>query len=100
MIQAYKLYQSADETPMLDSSPQRWFSEPVDLERYDTAVVNVFIDLAVKNLGPTFSCLEDFTVHPDTRPELYMAVAAVGGLFCRVPDSYRVAAAMWHDARR
>lgn len=100
MIQDYKAYRSMGDISTLDSSPQQWFSEPVDLQRYDEMIVNVFINLAVKNLGPTLPCLEGFAVHADTRLELYMAVAAVGGTFCRASGSYNVAAAMWHDARR
>ena len=93
-------YIVADEASVMDNHPQRWFSEAPNLERYDASIVNVFLNLAVKNLGSTFKCLEDFAVIADTRCELYMAVAATGGLFCQMPGSYAVAEAMYHDSRR
>lgn len=100
MVEDYKRSTTVNETSALNSHPQQWFSECPDLERYDASITNVFLNLAVKNLGPTFSCLENFTVTGATRPELYMAVAAVGGLFCQVSGSYSVAEAMFHDSRR
>lgn len=88
------------ETGPLASTPQRWLSQPPNLELYDSEVINIFLNLAVNHLGPTFTFLETFATDTTTRPELYLAVAAIGGLFCQVLGSYKIAEAMFHDSRR
>ena len=99
MVNTYKNIRTA-ESSAHDNIPRSYSSEQVDNDRYDKDIVNVFLNLAVKHVSSTLAFLKGFTVSTDTRAELYLAVAAIGGLFCQVPGSYSVAEAMYHDSRR
>lgn len=100
MIQDYHRLHSGVNTPVNGTRPQQWFSEPPSLQIYDNDIVDVFLNLATTCLSPTFRLFENFAISTNTRDELYLAMAAVGGLFSQVPGSFRVAKAMFHDARR
>ena len=100
VIYALEQPSQVNEIAPFSSTPQRWLSQRPNLELYDSEVINVFLNLAVSHLGRTFTFLESFAVQENTRPELYLAVAAIGGLFCQVTGSYKVAEAMYHDSRR
>ena len=80
--------------------PHKWFSALPYIDSYDDEVVNVFVNLARVNICSTFKVFSDFVVHGNTPHELYLAMAALGGLFCQVQGSYKVAKTMYNDARR
>ncbi|KAK5049566.1 hypothetical protein LTR84_004495 [Exophiala bonariae] len=79
---------------------RQWASAPPWLELYDKDVLNVFLNLAKKHLSHLFPGLLVFEATRSTEPELILAMAAVGGSFCSVEGSHRVAGAMYNDARR
>ncbi|KAK4551893.1 hypothetical protein LTR86_010794 [Recurvomyces mirabilis] len=100
MTQAYHRIHSGTTTPTNAANPRRWFSDPPSLQVYDDEIVNVFLNLAAIYITPTFPVFKDLNVRANTVPELYLAMAAVGGLFCQVPGSFDMAKALYHDSRR
>ena len=100
VVQGYNRSRSGTATPLLDSGPRAWFSDPPRPELYDIEVMNIFIHLAITHLESTFRMLSGFVITDQTQTELHLAMAAVGGLYCHVPGSYKVAKALYHDARR
>ena len=78
----------------------RWLTSPPSLEHYNKSVVNTFLKYCLANVGTDFEIFQDFRVHLDTPPETTLAMAAVGGLFCKVSGSFSMARAMYNDAHR
>lgn len=78
----------------------QWYSAPPNLQIYDEEVINVLLNLAKTHLSSTFSLFSDFETTPKTKEELCLAMAAVGGLFCTVPESAKIAKKLNNDARR
>lgn len=66
----------------------------------DTLIVNVFIGLFQTYVAPTFPCFQSFRITTSTPEELYLIMAAVGGLYCDVPRSEMVAKWLQNDARK
>jgi len=71
--------------------------EPVT---YDPLVINVFIGIFQTHVVPTFSCFDNFRIGSTTPEEVYLAMAAAGGLYCTVPGSEKMAKGLYHVARR
>ena len=67
---------------------------------FDRVIVNVFIGLFQTYVAPAFPCFQNFRITPDTHQEVYLAMAAVGGLYCKVSKAESVAKWMFHTARR
>ena len=67
---------------------------------HDTLVVNVFVGLFQVHVAPTFPCFEKFRIDASTPEEVYLAMGAVGGLYCQSPKSEIVAKWFLHRARR
>ncbi|KIY00978.1 uncharacterized protein Z520_03644 [Fonsecaea multimorphosa CBS 102226] len=67
---------------------------------YDDVVINVFIGLFQRHIAPTFSCFQGFRIGPSTPAEVYLGVAAVGGLYCQVPKADIVAKWLQRIAKR
>jgi hypothetical protein len=72
-----------------------WCSAPPDPRIYDLDVLNIWIDCAVRNLASTFVSFADFEVD-----EVYIAMAAIGGVYCEVRDSFQLAQVLYNDSRR
>lgn len=87
-------------TETRSETSQRWYSSLPDLAVYDIQIIEIFASLTSENVAEFFPIFEGFRVNTDAGNELCLAMAAVGGLFCQVPDSFRVAKAMYNDARR
>ncbi|KEF61798.1 uncharacterized protein A1O9_03368 [Exophiala aquamarina CBS 119918] len=90
-------------SPMREEPRQlwnQWYSAPPHLQIYDEEVINILLNLARTHLSSTFAIFSDFEVLPDTKEELCLAMAAVGGLFCTVSESAKVARKLYNDARR
>jgi len=100
VVHRYSQSRSGAASPIQDSSPQTWFSEPPQADLYDSEVLDIFVGLAVAHLDGTFKLFANFAITDHTTTELYRAMAAVGGLFCRVSGSFKIAKALYHDARR
>ncbi|KAB5540295.1 hypothetical protein GE09DRAFT_1245326 [Coniochaeta sp. 2T2.1] len=88
------------------SSPSReaqrwsWYSALPQLDIYDEQIINVLLNVARRQISSTFSIFADFEAGPDTCVELFLAMAAVGGLYCKEPDSTKIAKMLFNDARR
>ena len=52
------------------------------------------------NLSGTFALFSNFEANHDTRVELCLAMAAVGGLYCTAYAHMKVAKMLFNDARR
>ena len=85
-------------TKIVDSHP--WYSVPPRLQIYDESIINIFLNLARNHLADSFSVFAYFEAMPGMRQELCLAMAAVGGLFCSVEGSNKIAKALYNDARR
>jgi len=78
----------------------QWYSAPPHLQIYDEEVINILLNLARTHLSSTFAIFSDFEATADNKDELCLAMAAVGGLFCTVSESAKVAKKLHNDARR
>lgn len=65
----------------------------------DPAVLEIMINLFRIRLSPTFRCFENFTICETTPTELFVAMAAVGCLYCKANDSMMVAKWLFNHAR-
>ncbi|KAK4950245.1 hypothetical protein LTR10_011224 [Elasticomyces elasticus] len=77
-----------------------WCSSAPDPYMYDLDVLDIWISIAVERIGPTFLVFNDFRVDESTGDTLYIAMAAVGGVYCAVENSFQLAKVMFNDARR
>ena len=106
MGDALKTLQENYHPPARTSSPQpylgvkRLLINPPSPEIYDQDIINTFLRIFATHVAPTFTSFVGFLVRDNILPELVLAMAAVGGLFCGVPQSFTVAKAMYNDARR
>lgn len=100
LMQDYFDGKSRAPSPTLDKSKAMWYSEAPDLKNHDTDVLNVFLNLFHKHIPETFPLFAGTTVNAGSKPEYYLVMAAIGGLFCSVPGSHEVAKSMYNDARR
>ncbi|KAK5064917.1 hypothetical protein LTR84_000751 [Exophiala bonariae] len=103
MIRDFFQRRSRAPTPTRQESKHmwhQWYSAPPHLQIYDEEVINVLLNLAKTHISSTFSLFSDFETTPDMKEELCLAMAAVGGLFCTVSESAKVAKKLHNDARR
>lgn len=94
--------ESRPTSPKINQEQQRWLlnSGPVHSVVHDRMILDVFLGLFQSRLSTTFPCFRNFRIYRDTRQELYLAMAAVGGLYCDVPGSTKVAKWYYYNARR
>jgi hypothetical protein len=71
-----------------------------NIQFYDPEIVNYFINKFIQNITPMMPTFQDFGNTLDTLPDLILAMAAVGGLYCPVEGSFRISLALHTDARR
>ena len=91
---------SRESSPTREEQKRTWYSVPPQLYVYDEDVINVLLNLARTHISSTFAIFADFEVDHDTRIELCLAAAAVGGLYCTAPASARVTKMLFNDSRR
>ncbi|KAK0354262.1 hypothetical protein LTR91_003682 [Friedmanniomyces endolithicus] len=77
-----------------------WCSAPPDPRMYDLDVLDIWVDIAVRCIGTLFPIFKEFQVDEATTDALYVAMAAVGGVYCHVENSFHLAKVMFNDARR
>ncbi|CAM1509685.1 Fc.00g000200.m01.CDS01 [Cosmosporella sp. VM-42] len=88
------------------SSPSReaqrwsWYSALPQLGVYDEEIINILLNVSKMHIASTFAIFADFEAGEETRVELCLAMAAVGGLYCTVPDSTKIAKMLFNDSRR
>ncbi|KAH8804407.1 hypothetical protein F5884DRAFT_754016 [Xylogone sp. PMI_703] len=78
----------------------QWLKYVPALNHYSKPMLNSFLSYFAANVTPTFPVFKGFRVKQNTLPELTLAMAGVGGLFCRVPGNFVVARAMYNGAHR
>ena len=100
MMQVYFERRSGPPSPSSGRAKQTWYFTPPSLQIYDHDITSIFLENARTHLSKTFALFADFKVTLNTREELCLAMAAVGGLYCQVTDSFKIAKAMYNDARR
>jgi hypothetical protein len=99
-MQLYFEQISRPSSPRHEQPKHRWFSAPPRFQIYDEEVMNVFVNITEHHLAKTIPILADFRATENCRKELYLAYAAVGGLFCNIPGRFKVVNSMYNDARR
>ena len=95
-------YPSRPASPGSVEAHQRYLQDlgSTEIPAYDTLIVNVFVGLFQVHVAPTFPCFQNFRIGAWTPEEVYLAMAAVGGLFCHNSKSEIVAKWLLHVARR
>ncbi|EXJ67491.1 uncharacterized protein A1O5_09504 [Cladophialophora psammophila CBS 110553] len=91
---------SRSASPLTNESNHMWYSSPPRFQVYDRDVLNVFLNLAKVHMASTFKILLPFEAPDGVEEELVAAMAAVGGLFCDVEGSQKVASVLYNDARK
>ena len=66
---------------------------------FDRVILNTFIGIAHSHIASLFDCFNGFLVFRNTPEELYLAMAAVGGLYCRQEGSTKIAMWYYNNAR-
>ena len=99
-MQEYFDRKSRAPSPTSSKANVMWYSAPPTLECYDATVVNIFLNISKKYISKTFSIFAEIEITPQTTEHFCLAMAAVGGLFCLVNGSFRVAKVMFNDARK
>lgn len=89
-------------SPRSDSTRDNYLRElgrlsPVTCDRL---IINTFIGLFQVYVAPTLPCFTGRTVDSSTPEEVYLAMAAVGGLYCEAPKSEIIAKWLFHTAQR
>lgn len=91
---------AASPGPVPNKTTSMWYSAPTSLADHDLEIVNVFLTIFSRRVPESFRLFHDPTFTPQTKPELILAAAAVGGLYCTVEGSFNFAKAMHNDSRR
>ncbi|KAH8719106.1 hypothetical protein HC256_003727 [Beauveria bassiana] len=100
MVRTYFLRKAQVSSLALDRPDCMWYSKLPTSTVPDAYVVNVFLNIFRRHIPPTFSLFRDMNLSNSPTSSYYMAMAAVGGLFCSVRGSYDVARALYNDSRR
>lgn len=102
------------------SSLQQWFCSPgpsdtpintprmpewllnlrPNIQPHDKDIIGFFLHKFICHVAPMMPIFQDAEHEPSQPPELLLAMAAVGGLFCPIEGSFRISLAMHTDARR
>jgi hypothetical protein len=97
-MQRNRRFHSRPSSPRPLQEP-KWLLDPPS-RRHDPEIVNVFLNLFMIHVACTFTTFQGFHINENTPASLILAMAAVGGLFCKIEGSFRIARAMHNDARR
>jgi hypothetical protein len=98
-LQENRRFLSRASSPRRFQEQPRWLLDPPS-RRHDPEIVNVFLNLFAIHVATTFTTFQDFSITENTPASLILAMAAVGGLFCKIDGSFPIARAMHNDARR
>ncbi|SPO04334.1 uncharacterized protein DNG_07018 [Cephalotrichum gorgonifer] len=100
MMTAHLQRRSRAPSPSGEEYKRSWYSTPPKLHVYDGDVINILLNLSKTHISSTFAIFSDFEANSDTRAELWLAMAAVGGLYCTVYSGTNVAKMLFNDSRR
>ena len=93
---------SRPESPQARSQHESWLANMKRLDSvppFDRVIINVFLGISQRHICEFFECFRDFCIEKDTPEELYLAMAAVGGLYCSQEGSTRIAHWLYQGAR-
>lgn len=71
-----------------------------NIQSHDPQVINYFLNKFISSIATTFPTFQDFEDESSKLPELILAAAAVGGVLCSIPDSFKISLSLHNDARR
>ena len=86
--------------PPLNKAATMWYSAPASLADHDPEIVNVFLNIFSRNIPKSFRIFHGPIMTSQQRPEVTLAAAALGGLYCTVEGSFDFTRAMQNDSRR
>lgn len=87
-------------SPSQEAQQWSWYSIFPQLGVYDDVTVNILLNVSKRHLSTTFAVFSDFEADHNTRVELCLAMAAIGGLYCTTSGSAKVAKMLFNDSRR
>ena len=89
-------------TPRIMTEHQQWMRSLLiqPSPHFDRAITDVFIRLFQDSVCDFFPVFRGFRITPNTPQYLYLAMAAVGGLYCTTAGSMRMATWYTYNARR
>lgn len=96
---AEHLENTRSSSPILDYETLKWLRRPLLPNHYDQEVLNILQNVFLKHVAPFFTSYLNYRVGQHTRPEQILAMSAVGALFCQAKDSFKMARALYNDAR-
>jgi hypothetical protein len=87
-------------SPSTQAREQAWYSAPPQLQIYDDEVIEALLKIFRHQFSKTFPIFAETKTAPESTVEMCLFMAAVGALFCDVGGSFKVAKALYNDARR
>lgn len=106
-LRAFSEHISAPPSPSISQERNRWISglgkeAPLSSAMHDRAIIDEFLWLFQDHVAVWFSCFRDIDlkITRQTRKEWYLAMAAIGALFCRIDGSTKIARWLYHCARQ
>jgi hypothetical protein len=99
-MQDYFDRKSRAPSPSLNKVSRMWYSAPPDLTNHNKDIVKIFLSLFRKHIPSTFPLFTDTVRSQKNQVAYTLAMAATGGMFCKVAGSTAVAKSMYNDARR
>lgn len=100
MMKGHLQRRSRASTPCREEQKRSWYSAPPELCIYDEDVMNILLSLSRLHISGTFAIFSDFEANDDTRAELFLAMAAVGALYCTTEGGTKIAKKLFNDSRR
>jgi hypothetical protein len=100
MMREHFRVRSRAPSPSRVEAGQQQYSAVPRLQVYDPDIINVLLNIARVHLADPFPIFSTFEAKPGMREELCLAMAAVGGLYCTIPGSTKIAKALYNDSRR
>lgn len=100
IVKDYLLRKVCLSTLTPDRPEWMWFSSQPPRTSPDEFVTNVFLNIFRRHIPPVFSLFQEMDLSGPANSSYYMAMAAVGGLFCSTQGSYDVARSLYNDSRR
>lgn len=86
--------------PLVQAREQTWYSSPPQLQIYDDEVINTLLETFQQQFSTTFPVFTENCTAPKSIVAMCLAMAAIGALSCDVAGSFKVAKALYNDARR
>lgn len=99
-MQDYFDRKSRAPSPSVNRVSRMWYSAPPNLADHNKDIVKIFLSLFRKHVPRTIPIFRSAIFRQKDRAAYTLAMAATGGMFCKLPGSATVAKSMYNDARR